>query len=189
MWPSGYWRGFWEQEFWGRRWMDPLLLRFSNGGVDGEGQDCIGRFTFAGSYAEDGSVRLVKQYIGRHSVLYQGSVDGEGAIVGRWSIASRFTGPFALMPILDDTTQLAITAIGTSQPRQQSNALDYCRVNVAIAARRDSVSKSLRDGLDRSDDKCPFRSGQIQTFSHTGGITSDRIRVSVDSSRCSGRSR
>lgn len=99
MYPSGAWRGYWDQEIWGRQPMGPLLLRFHDGRIDGEGRDIIGRFRFEGEYDERGSIRMVKQYIGRHQVLYEGTYDGEGTIFGRWSIPPLWSGSFALSPV------------------------------------------------------------------------------------------
>jgi hypothetical protein len=99
MYPSGPWRGYWEQEVWGRQPMDNLVLRFADGFVDGQGKDVIGAFTFSGEYDAEGGVTLVKQYVGRHRVLYHGSYDGEGTIFGRWSIGQHWSGPFALSPV------------------------------------------------------------------------------------------
>jgi hypothetical protein len=96
MFPSGSWRGYWEQLGWGRQPMHNLVLRFRGGAVQGEGTDCVGRFTFRGEYDDQGTVTLVKQYVGRHQVLYQGTHDGEGTIFGRWSIGELWSGPFAL---------------------------------------------------------------------------------------------
>ncbi len=107
MFPSGKWRGFWEAAGWGRRWMEPLELRFDDGRVEGEGSDCIGRFTFAGTQS-GGVVRLVKQYIGKHSVNYLGRVDGEGVIVGQWTIGQEWSGPFALIPLIETVGELEI---------------------------------------------------------------------------------
>jgi hypothetical protein len=115
MFPSGRWRGFWEAAGWGRRAMDPLFLRFNDGQIDGEGDDCIGPFTFSGSYG-DGEVRMVKQYIGRHSVLYEGRVDGEGAVIGRWFIEPFWSGPFVLAPIVEGVSALPIHAITAAKP-------------------------------------------------------------------------
>jgi hypothetical protein len=78
--------------------MHDLVLRFADGRIEGEGIDIIGRFTFAGEYDRTGSVTLVKKYLGRHQVLYQGSYDGEGTIFGEWSIDTFWRGPFALSP-------------------------------------------------------------------------------------------
>jgi hypothetical protein len=111
MFPSGEWRGFWEAPGWGRRWVDQLTLRFSNGRVTGEGLDCIGRFTFDGTYTDTGEVHMIKQYLGAHALRYEGRVDGEGAVVGRWSASATWFGPFALMPVIDDVSQLPIVAV------------------------------------------------------------------------------
>jgi hypothetical protein len=103
MYPSGAWRGYWDQEIWGRQPMGPLLLRFHDGHIDGEGRDVIGRFLFEGEYDERGGIRMVKQYIGRHQVLYEGTYDGEGTIFGRWSIPPLWSGSFALSPVRGGT--------------------------------------------------------------------------------------
>ena len=42
---------------------------------------------------------MVKQYLGRHRVLYRGRYDGEGTIYGTWSIGENCKGPFALSPV------------------------------------------------------------------------------------------
>ena len=112
MFPSGHWRGFWEAEGWGRHPMDPLELRFSDGQVEGEGCDCIGHFTFHGDYSDRGELRMVKQYIGQHAVLYEGRVDGEGAVVGQWSVGPGWFGPFALFPVIEAVEDLPIRTIG-----------------------------------------------------------------------------
>jgi hypothetical protein len=98
MYPSGPWRGYWEQPVFGRQPMNDLVLRFADGVVEGEGRDIVGRFTFHGAYDDRGNVTLVKQYLGRHRVLYQGTYDGEGTLYGRWSIGELWSGPFALSP-------------------------------------------------------------------------------------------
>ena len=101
MYPSGEWDGFWFQEHFGRQSMTAFALRFSGGRITGEGRDVIGRFTFAGEYNEaTGRVRLVKQYVGKHRVVYVGDPDGEGCIQGTWSIGETWTGPFLLRPVV-----------------------------------------------------------------------------------------
>jgi hypothetical protein len=92
----GRWRGYWEQLGWGRQVMDDLTLRFTGGLISGEGHDIIGRFHFQGTVAAGGKVHLVKQYVGRHQVLYEGNYDGEGTIFGTWSIGTIWSGPFVL---------------------------------------------------------------------------------------------
>ncbi len=105
MYPSGRWDGFWVQDIWGRRPMTPFTLHFKAGLVTGKGKDVVGRFTFTGNYDEaTGRVRLVKQYLGKHQVLYVGQPDGEGSIQGTWSIGPENTGPFLLRPALAKPT-------------------------------------------------------------------------------------
>jgi len=99
--PSGRWDGFWVQEVYGRQAMTPFTLRFAAGEVSGDGRDVIGRFTFAGAYdVATGEVVMMKQYVGRHRVLYKGKPDGEGSILGTWSIGDTWTGPFLMKPVL-----------------------------------------------------------------------------------------
>jgi hypothetical protein len=98
MYPSGAWRGYWEQQIYGRQMMCDLTLNFVNGCIAGSGRDRIGLFTFLGLYDNQGDVVLVKCYEGKHSVLYDGKYDGEGTIFGRWRINEGLSGPFALSP-------------------------------------------------------------------------------------------
>lgn len=105
MYPSGRWDGFWVQKEFGRQAMTPFFLHFANGNVTGEGRDVVGPFTFSGIYDEaTGTIRLVKQYRGRHRVLYVGQPDGEGSIQGTWRIDDQYTGPFLLRPMLAKPT-------------------------------------------------------------------------------------
>jgi hypothetical protein len=99
MYPSGQWEGFWMHRITGRGPMAPLTLRFADGRVTGEGRDRVGRFTFSGDYDQTtGTVRMVKQYIGAHAVLYVGQSDGEGSIQGTWYIGRLDSGSFLLRP-------------------------------------------------------------------------------------------
>jgi hypothetical protein len=98
MYPSGAWRGYWDQHYFGRQLMHDLTLYFANGRIDGGGHDIIGSFTFSGEYDDAGGVMLMKHYLGKHSVNYVGRYDGEGTIYGRWFIGETWTGPFALSP-------------------------------------------------------------------------------------------
>jgi hypothetical protein len=103
MYPSGTWRGYWDQEeIYGRQPMGPLVLRFRDGRIEGEGRDIISPFTFAGEYDEQGAVRMVKQYHGErsHRVFYVGTYDGEGTIFGQWRIPPFWSGAFALSPVV-----------------------------------------------------------------------------------------
>ncbi len=61
----------------------------------------VGWFTIAGTWdRQTGRVRLVKQYLGQHAVIYYGEPDGEGCIHGTWWIGAEQSGPFGLRPIL-----------------------------------------------------------------------------------------
>ncbi len=105
MYPSGRWDGFWMQEHWGRQPMTPFTLHFADGCVSGAGRDVVGPFTFEGTCdPRTGAVRMVKQYVGRHRVLYVGEPDGEGSIQGTWSIGEHNTGTFLLRPRLAKPT-------------------------------------------------------------------------------------
>jgi hypothetical protein len=105
MYPSGRWDGFWVQTGYGRQAMTPFTLFFSAGAVTGSGRDRVGPFTFQGEYDEaTGEVRMVKKYLGKHSVLYTGRPDGEGSIQGTWVIPGNDTGPFLLRPALSKPT-------------------------------------------------------------------------------------
>ncbi len=92
---AGRWRGWWESANMGRRTMR-LTLRLADGRIDGEGDDCIGPFTFQGRYDAQGNVSMIKQYIGKHRLRYEGTYDGEGTIFGQWTYSPLWTGPFAL---------------------------------------------------------------------------------------------
>jgi hypothetical protein len=68
------------------------LCKFSlkYGQINGKGNDYIGDFTISGTYNSDCNTQFVKQYIGQHSVDYEGkiiklsSLDLE--IRGKWKI-------------------------------------------------------------------------------------------------------
>jgi hypothetical protein len=54
-------------------------------------------FVIKGDYTP-GEIRFVKQYLGRHQVIYTGTYDGEGSIHGTWVIPGDTSGPFSLSP-------------------------------------------------------------------------------------------
>ena len=81
--------------------MEQFELQFDGGTVSGQGTDIVGPFLFRGEYDAAGKVRLVKQYIARHAVVYHGEPDGEGSILGTWSIDVKqfgvaYRGPFLM---------------------------------------------------------------------------------------------
>lgn len=108
MFPSGPWKGFWRQAMHGTQPMDQFELLFSpHGEVTGRGTDMVGVFFFRGEYnAATGEVRMTKQYVGKHAVLYAGRGDGEGRIVGTWalpgypSLPGYSNGPFSMHPVV-----------------------------------------------------------------------------------------
>jgi hypothetical protein len=79
--------------------MEELILYFDAGSVEGSGRDAGGRFTFVGTFDSAGRVRMIKQYVGRNQVLYEGSNDGNGAISGECSTDPHMRGAFALTPM------------------------------------------------------------------------------------------
>ncbi len=79
--------GWWQQSGYGKQEMSELKLDFRGPTIFGQGRDIIAPFTLAGKVRSDGSVELMKQYHGRHSVLYVGHYDGEGTLRGRWDIS------------------------------------------------------------------------------------------------------
>jgi len=78
--------GWWEQSFHGRQPMEELRLAVDGRVVDGVGTDLIGPFTLEGHCSADGRVSILKCYLGRHSVRYEGQHDGEGRMWGVWSL-------------------------------------------------------------------------------------------------------
>lgn len=113
MYPSGVWRGFWEQSHYGRQPMKEFHLTFRDGAIGGRGVDVVGHFVLSGDFDPNtGRVRMVKQYLGKHQVLYEGGPDGEGSIAGTWSVGAEWpresslsssgvsTGPFLMQPVL-----------------------------------------------------------------------------------------
>ena len=75
--------GWWEQDFFGQQPMEQLQMKFEDGLVSGTGFDVVGNFEFTGSM-QGGEIAMVKQYLGRHQVIYAGCYDGEGAFHGDW---------------------------------------------------------------------------------------------------------
>jgi hypothetical protein len=108
MYPSGPWRGYWQQAYYGRQSMRDFVLNFQGGDIRGHGTDIVGPFTFQGTYdLETGHVQLTKQYIDQHQVHYVGQGDGEGSIFGTWSMTVfglSYEGPFVLQPVPNQAT-------------------------------------------------------------------------------------
>ncbi len=75
--------------------MEDLTIEFFNGAIRGGGVDVVGQFTISGSMEFGGGVRIVKQYTGRHHVVYIGNYDGEGTLSGTWLI-DRLAGSWSI---------------------------------------------------------------------------------------------
>jgi hypothetical protein len=108
--PSGPWTGFFLQgEIPGRHLME-LRLTFRQGVLSGEGRDWVGAFIVRGRYSiADGKCYWSKQYVGRHTVYYQGYNEGKG-IWGIWDLPPFYRGGFHIWPEgMGDPTQLELT--------------------------------------------------------------------------------
>ena len=77
--------GWWEQAGLGRQPMIGLQLEVRDRQLSGVGIDVVGDFLIEGLF-KDQSVLIQKQYIGKHTVQYVGTLDGEGVYAGDWSI-------------------------------------------------------------------------------------------------------
>lgn len=51
----------------------------------GKGHDDIGEFILQGYVEPNGTAHFEKQYLGKHTVLYEGQLEGE-RITGEWSV-------------------------------------------------------------------------------------------------------
>ncbi len=78
--------GWWEQRIYGRQPMTSLQVLFRDKRLTGRGTDIVGKFELDGTLHDTGQVVIVKQYLGRHNILYVGSCDGEGTFSGHWQI-------------------------------------------------------------------------------------------------------
>ena len=95
--PSGPWVGFYNYQPGDRHRMD-LNLQFSQGKVDGEGTDDIGRFLVRGRFdAASRECHWTKSYLGAHDVFYRGFREGKG-IWGTWEISNASHGGFHIWP-------------------------------------------------------------------------------------------
>ena len=95
--PTGEWNGFYLENHQPRRGWMHLYMSFTDGKIKGEGTDYVGPWVAHGEYdLETGICSWVKQYIGKHQVIYHGKI-GENGIMGHWEI-SFITGEFHIWP-------------------------------------------------------------------------------------------
>ena len=98
---SGEWRGYYTYTGRTRKHRMDIALEFRNGKVSGEGRDDIGDFVLSGSYnASSRECFWRKEYIGRHTVVYEGFGEGR-RIWGTWSI--NWTGGFMIWPVGEES--------------------------------------------------------------------------------------
>ena len=87
--------GWWEQEEFGRQSMSDLVIEFCDGALSGSGDDIVGRFLIDGRI-EGAQITIQKQYIGKHSIQYHGTTDGEGVYFGDWSTGGYIGGEWSI---------------------------------------------------------------------------------------------
>ncbi len=99
--PSGEWVGFYTYEYGPGASRHPMScqLHFEAGRVVGEGVDLVGIYTWMGQYDTVAKTcAMCKQYLGGHSVIYDGHADETG-IWGNWNIERAYKGGFHIWPI------------------------------------------------------------------------------------------
>lgn len=79
------WTGYYVQYGVENEMIFDSMIVATNGTITGRGGDVTGEFQIQGSISSNGFFQFNKQYIGQHSVLYQGSVTN-GCLSGTWSI-------------------------------------------------------------------------------------------------------
>ena len=87
--------GWWEQAGFGRQPMNNLVIQFSSGELSGSGDDIVGPFVLSGRI-EDDQILIRKQYLGQHSIDYQGTTHGEGVYFGDWSMHGFVGGKWSI---------------------------------------------------------------------------------------------
>ncbi|HJZ93134.1 MAG TPA: hypothetical protein VKE40_19815 [Gemmataceae bacterium] len=144
--PSGAWTGFFLQYWLPGRHPTDLSLTCSGGELTGTGHDWVGPYTVDGRYdIATGRCEWTKQYLGKHSVAYRGTNDGNG-IWGVWEIrqlGSLFVdrGGFHIWPEgtdvseASDRTEQAVLAVMRKEfGRPVSRVLRWALALAAAAA-------------------------------------------------------
>lgn len=94
------WEGWYEQH--GQRQpmkFDNMHIGL-NGVIEGSGSDTVGSFRIFGQVTRHGSVNFTKQYIGKHSVAYQGVIQ-DSKMSGNWRIGN-YSGNFEIKYHLEE---------------------------------------------------------------------------------------
>ena len=135
--PSGPWVGFYSYVPKDKHRMD-LHLTFSNGNMNGDGNDDVGRFTIKGRYdVESRECDWTKTYVGGHDVYYRGYREGKG-IWGRWEISAFDHGGFRIWPKVLGEGEGQTAAIEQPAPVEASGKEE------SIGAQIEVRSKGLR---------------------------------------------
>lgn len=79
------WKGFYSQNGQQSPMTFTMFSAILGGPVSGAGSDGVGTFHISGSVDQSGNVRFVKQYDGKHSVNYTGTLSGD-QINGQWEL-------------------------------------------------------------------------------------------------------
>ena len=87
--------GWWEQSGYGRQPMTNLIIEFTNGQLDGSGDDIVGPFVLSGHIQGD-QIVIHKQYLGQHTIDYHGTSDGEGVYFGDWTSCGHVGGKWSI---------------------------------------------------------------------------------------------
>lgn len=98
--PSGPWEGFYifGEGPGAPRHVMHCQLQFQDGQFSGQGRDDVGPFVFFGRYNLATMIcDFIKQYLGRHQVVYRGHIDELG-IWGHWFLVLDWGG-FHLWPV------------------------------------------------------------------------------------------
>jgi hypothetical protein len=131
--PSGPWTGFFLQYWLPGRQRTDLVLDCHGGELTGTGSDRVGPYTVDGTYDPvTGKCDWIKQYLGKHKVVYRGLNDGHG-IWGVWEIrilGGLYTdrGGFHLWP--------AGTDVSEESDRTEQAVLEAMRAEFGPPARR-----------------------------------------------------
>jgi hypothetical protein len=92
---SGTWNGYYKQKDTQYPFTIQLFLGNYDGSVKGEGTDDIGNFLINGSWNKgDGSIHFAKQYLGAHTVMYDGSLSPDGRQMDGKYIVQGASGDF-----------------------------------------------------------------------------------------------
>lgn len=87
------WSGYYVQNGTRHQMRFHHFAAIEGGGVFGDGTDVVGDFQIEGNVQSDGQLRFIKQYIGQHSVIYTGKLDGK-TIDGTWELPGNVVDDF-----------------------------------------------------------------------------------------------